>query len=541
MTEVDGVVAVFSIRHPKLVAQDLDRLVAGVPETALVRMGLASLAPYGYPEFTEIEPGSNVGIAVLRGPPAGPATFVGFAKLKEGGKLWNLLGRRFPARRRHGDWVLFARTPADLAKLKAPDSAIAFLEKPQTADICVWARAYPEYLARIEAGCRNKLNSLLAKAPPDRRQAGSRAIDILIRGMSEIRSGEVSLSFADSGIKIEYAVQFRPDSPAGTFLRYPLGPDPEIASHISGNALVSFVFRQNPVAAADLANTFLNALARVGYPPLTAWLKTARPGLAAAMAESNGGAAAVFDFAYGTKNAGRAATPALFYAASGHFTPEVVRMYMKSVRSLSPDIFAAVQASMPSRLRALSWSKPVYTENAVTVDGVAFDLDAMPGLGAPGGAVSPPREYIGVAGGNLVIADSESILRRNLPNLTARAPLADGLRLVGPPDTLGDVELHGANLVGDIEAALGSRSEDEDAKARFADLRSAYAAAGPVSVIVTASQARVTETVFIPYKFIETSIRLGQYMSARRIDFRKLFGLPGPSARHPWPRRTGRS
>ena len=66
LPEVEGVQAILSLRHPSLINQDLEKLMAGVPEAGVHAGGaFYTTAAYGYPEFTDIAAGSNVGVAVL--------------------------------------------------------------------------------------------------------------------------------------------------------------------------------------------------------------------------------------------------------------------------------------------------------------------------------------------------------------------------------------------------------------------------------------------------------------------------------------------
>jgi hypothetical protein len=66
---------------------------------------------------------------------------------------------------KHGDWVLLAKDPASLAKLKSPDAVIAYLEKPQTEDIRFWGRASPELLSWLQDRLVQSFNAKLTVSP----------------------------------------------------------------------------------------------------------------------------------------------------------------------------------------------------------------------------------------------------------------------------------------------------------------------------------------------------------------------------------------
>jgi len=153
-----------------------------------------------------------------------------------------------------------------------------------------------------------------------------------------------------------------------------------------------------------------------------------------------------------------------------------------------------------------------------------------------GREVSKKAQYVGVVDGTCVIADSEKALRDHLPALIAKVPLADGIR---PPQGADDQALflvNGGKLV-DLFVGFGKIDlTDADAKAAVDGLKADFAAAGPVSIVGSGAQARMTLTLSIPYKFVESSVHFGQWAGAQKVNFAALFaGAGSPIAPPPPP------
>jgi len=531
LTEVDGVQAIISLKHPKLVNQDLEKLMAGVPETAMLRTILTQLAPYGYPEFSEVAAGSNIGVAILS--PSGAefknrsAVLIGFAKLKEGGKLWTLLGQSGLVIQRHGDWILFARAGADIAKLKSPDAVIAYLEKPQAEDLRFWGRASPELFALIRDKVSPGLAAKAASLAPEKRKAAADYLHVLAAMLGQIHDAGIALSFEDAGIRLSYFVQFRPDTPAGILLSYGAGPVPAVAGYISADALGTFVSRNNPKALSNFADSVFDSLIAVDYPPMSERLRKLKTSYEEFMAASDGGGAGTFNLAVVEANGREQLKPRFFYVASGHIGREEAQAYFRQSQTLNNPLAKLLRLSGgPGAGMAPVESHSAYAENALTVADTSFDcLTVSSSMG--GVPFSSVTEYIGVIDGNMVVADSAATLKRQLPALRAGITLADAIPVSDAPGEYGRVTLNGSKLVEQFAVAAKLDLNDEDVKAQIASLKAAFAAAGPAVAVMTAGHAQGVLTLSVPYKFISASINLGTYMSAQKFN---LLGLLAPGA-----------
>jgi hypothetical protein len=531
LTEVDGVQAILSLRHPKLVNQDLGKLMVGVPETEMLRMMLSQTAPYGYPEFSDIAEGSNIGVAVLSlsgaDLKAKSAVYVGFAKLKEGGKLWGLLNMVHLAIERKGEWVIFAKDAASLAKLKSPDGVIAYLEKPQAEDVRVWGRMSPEFLAGLRDLILPGFDSKIADLPADQQKAARGYFDAVHSLLSQLHSVDLSLGFDDLGFNLTESAQFLPESPIGKSLRYKPGPHPDVAGLVSADALGTMVIRQNPKSASDLYDAVFDPLIAVDFPQVSERLKEFKANCDAIMAAGSGGGAGAFDLNFTDKEGRGQLKPGFFYVLSGQFTKELVRTYAKSTQAITRDFMAFVARKAGSGAMAMSFPY-TYAEDSLTVDGIAFDCMTLPAV-VNGKELSRSTEYFGVVDGNFVMADSEATLNKHLPALMAKTALADGIQSPEGLGEIGRVAVNGAKLVDGIAAAAKLDLNDHDVKAQVDTLKADYAAGGPASLIITVSQAKGTGNLFVPYKFMETSFHLGQYMSAQNVNLFKLMAATGRS------------
>jgi hypothetical protein len=538
LPEVGGVQAIVSLRHPKLVNQDLGKFMAGVPETAMLRLVLSQFAAYGYPEFSEIAADSNVGLAVLSISAADlkakSAVTIGLAKLKEGGKLWTLLQASHLAVQKQGDWVLIGKDEASLAKLKSPAAVISYLEEPQAEDLRLWGRASPDLLAALKDQFLLGVNVQLSALAPAQQKAALAYIDVLFSLLAQLHSAGLTLTFTDDAMRLTEFAQFLPDSPAGTYLRYQPGPPPAVAQLVSGDALLTGVFRQDPKAAGDLASATLDPFIAVGYPPVSDPLKRMKASYLALVAASDGGGAGVVDVTGEVKDGAPKMTPRFFYTLSGQFTPQIVRSYVQSGKALTDMLTNFMGANFAAKAGAPPGTLPTQlTENALTVDGATFDSWVIPnGLGGP--EAGRTTDYVGAAGGNLVVADSEATLQQRLPALLAKTALADGIAVPASADEIGRMSLNGAKLVDLAAAAAKLDRSDPDIKAALDGFTADYAAGGPVTSVVTGGQAKGQVELAVPYKFIEASMHLGQYLSARKFNLLQLF-TPGPprSAAHP--------
>ena len=544
LPEVEGVQAILSLRHPALVTQDLEKLMANVPEAGILRLALSQAAAYGYPDFPDVAAGSNVGVAILSlsgaDLKAKSVVYVGFAKLKKGGGLWSLLNMAHLAAQEAGEWVMFAKDDASLAKLKSPEAVMAYLDKPQAEDVRLWGRVSPDFLAGLRDALMPGLDARISSLTEDQRKAAHGYIDALYSWLLQLHSVDVSMGFDDFGFKIAESAQFLPETPIGTFLRYREGPHPEVAGFVSADALGTMIIRQNPKAVSDLTGAVLDALIAVDVPAASAPLKELKASCVPMMAASSGGGAATFDLAVGKRNGRQQLTPEFFYALSGQFTREIVRAYAKSALSLSKGFSSFIAGKLASApgAGALSPSFPyTYAEDSLSVDGVSFDCWTLPVV-ANGKEISRTTEYFGAVDGNFIMAGSETALRKHLPALKARTALADGIRMAEGPGEIARMNLNGGKLVDVFAEAAGVDLGDAGTKSDLDGLKADYAAGEPASAAITVGQAKGSVTLSIPYKFIEASVHFGKFIGAKKVNLFSLMtgaATPPEGSRPPGP------
>jgi len=546
LTEIDGVTAVVSLLHPRLINSDLEKLTAGVPETALARTGLAQLAPYGYPTFSDIADGSKVGLAIVLPPdgaaPGAKPAVVAFVKLKDGGKIATFLAAFRQTLVKHGDWTLVAQNQDSIDRIKAPDSVIAYLERPQREDVRVWARVDPFLLSRLEQQLWTGLQPMLAQLSPNERTPAHQYVHALFGLLSQVHSVEASLIFTDHDIELGYGVQFVPDSAIGTGLRYPLPSPDSVAIKIPAGSVLDMAIRQNPEGTRAIGDAIFDSLIAVDNPPFSDALKRAKTSYAGVAKASDGFTVGTMDISF-DRTAGPAAPQSMFMAMPGHLTQETLRAYQQSTHELMTAMlrgFAKWQAALPHRSVTMQGQLPPeglfsYQPNAITVDGLPFDaiVAEVPSVamtaGAPAGAKT--LEYVGVANGAMLVATSKATLERNLPYVLGTANTPNAIQVPGEAGVAGRVELNGGKLMESLVKGVGLDRNDPDVSAQLSSLSGAYADGGPVTGEATIDQARIGFTVKFPYKFIEASVHFGQFCVAEKVDWMKLFATP-PGA-HP--------
>ncbi|MEY4488195.1 MAG: hypothetical protein RIQ79_703 [Verrucomicrobiota bacterium] len=231
LTEIEDVQAIYSLRHPKLILADLDKLMAAVPEAGMLRMVLPQLTAYGYPEFSELAADTNIGVAMLKLTPeditAGKPAFVGFAKLKEGGKIWTALIQAGLTLQKHDDWTWIAKDPAAFAKITHFATITARLDRPQTAELVAWGRSSPELLAKAKELILPELLGKLSTRPADEQKAFAAYADVLWSYLAQLHSVGGSLDLNDQGVTITYSGQFLPTAPpAPCYVTAPAPPRP---------------------------------------------------------------------------------------------------------------------------------------------------------------------------------------------------------------------------------------------------------------------------------------------------------------------------
>ena len=522
LTELEGVQGVYTLRHPKLILGDLDKLMTEVPEAALARMFLGQLTPYGYPEFSDFEAGSNIGIVLLELDPAKLETFqpelVAFAKLKEGGKIWNAIKQRGLVLEKHGDWTWIAQSAASFAKLKNVEALTAYIGRPQTEEIKAWGRVSPALLAKAKSFLLPKLQDKLSDRPANEQKALVGYFNVLWDYVAQLHSGGGSLDLTDHGITLAYSAQFLPDTATGTLLRYAPGTSPKIAQSVPADGLVNIVFRQNIDGQIEFVGTLVDALIAVDYPAGAETLKAAKAAYLAFAGKSDGGAVFTVDFTLPT--AGEAPVVDILGVQSGRFTAAEVNAYYRSGIELSKKFTNAILAASTSF--APNTPAPrieqVLTENALTIDGINFGsvVTTTRTTIAGGEHVSTATQYYGVVGGNLVYATNEAALRAKLPALAAKQPAANPIPALFKDDEIAVATVPGGKIVDTVVRSLTLDTGDADIQASIKGLKEGYAAAGPIKATVATSQAQAVVTVTIPYKFIAQSVQLGQFAGAHQ-------------------------
>ncbi len=518
LTELEGVQAVYSLRHPKLILGDLDKLMAAVPEAGMLRMVLPQLTPYGYPEFSELALEANLGVAMLEINPSElentkPA-LVGFAKLKPAGKIATALAKSGLVLEVRGEWTWIAKDAADFAKIKAPDALLAYINRPQTAELRTWGRATPALLARAKELLWPKLQAQIAKREPAEQKAASAYYDILWSYLAELHSGGASLDFNEQGISLDYSAQFMPDSALGKLTRYPAGPSPRVASFVSADALMNAVVRQNMTGQIEFVSGFLDKAAAVDFPSFSESLKRAKSSFLTYAAQTDGGVVMTLDMRI--PEPGKPPVVELFGVQTGQFSPaSVSALYRDGIglgKQFNHALFSALAVMAPNA--PMPEFKQELKENVLTIDGITFG--GVTTTSSLKGESTTQVQFYGVVDGNLVYAMNEDALRHKLPVLRAQKPLADAA-----PSNFQDGEVFvatitGAKIVDMVGSGLSLNLADPDVSGRIASLKKAYTDGGPVRMTVSARQAEAVMNVTIPYAFIAQSVQLSQFANANR-------------------------
>ena len=525
LTELEGVQAVYTLRHPKLIIADLDKLMAEVPEAALLRMGLGQLTPFGYPEFSELTAGANIGVALLQSPmadwQAGKFTLIGFAQLKEGGKIWTALTKQGLTLQQHGAWTWIAKDPASFAQIKAPDALTAFIARPQTEELRTWGRLTPSLLASLHEQLWPKLQAKLKERPADEQKALLAYAEIAWSYLGQLHSGTSGLGLTDHGITLSGSAQFLPDSALGTLLRYPAAAAPVAAAQsLPDDALISLVARGNTTGQLAFIDGLLDALIAVDYPAMAEPLKRSKASYHTLHENSTAGMIASIDVpSLGGKE--KPSTPVkMLGLVTGEFTEAQVAAYYRDSVEVSNKLTNAAL----SALSTLNPTAPLpethqqLTDNALTIDGIRFGTLVTTSKIKVAGSdqTTTVTVFYGVVDGNLVYATDEATLRAKLPGLHAGKPVPDGVKLAPQGDEVALVAVHGGKIVQMVADSAQLDQKDADIAAQIKTLKDGYAAAGPVLMSASASQAQATMSLTIPYKFIAQSVKLGQFASANR-------------------------
>lgn len=517
LTEIPGVQAVYTLRHPKLVLNDLDKLMTAVPETSMLRMFMGTLVPYGYPEFAELAADTNIGIALLEMDAAQATTatpdVVAFAKLQPSGKIRTALEQSGLTLETHGEWTWISRSAASFAKVTAPDVITAYISRPQTEELRVWGRLSPALMAKGKGLVDPWLKAKLAARSSGERQAVQGYVDVFWSYLAQIHSTGGSLDLNDTGLTLSGSAQFEPDSTTGTWLRYAPGVAPKIATSIPSDGLMAVVVRQNMPGQVKFINGMLDALIAVDYPKASAVLTTVKANYQRFSEQSDGGAAMTI----GMNLANLAADPEvdMFGVYTGKFSQDDVTAYYRTSRVLAErftNSFLSNLASADLNVPAAHYRSEII-ENALTVEGVRFDaLETTITSGLAGDVhTATTTQYYGVAKGNLIIASSENALRAKLPGVLAGKPVANAIPAALTGDQIAVVTVRGSAIVDRVVEAIKPDLTDVDIQAEIKALKDGYAAAAPASMLIGASQAKAYLTYTLPYSFIAQSMRLAQF------------------------------
>lgn len=517
LTEIKGVQAIYTLRHPKLINADLEKLIAAVPEAALARMFLGQLAAYGYPEFSEIEPGSNLGVVLLDDGAAtvisGQPTFVGFAKLRPDGKIAKALGAAGLVLEQRGEWTWIARDAAAFAQVVAPDAITAHIARPQTEEIRFWGRLGPALLAELKSRVMGAIETQLADLPSSDRAAVAAYADVLWGYVAQIHSAGGSLDLNDQGVALAYSAQFQPDTALGVLLRHPPGVDPQINRSVPADGLFNLVLRNNPDAQSTFFKEAFAALLAVDHAQGREMLAAVQPGFMALIEAGKRGAVATIDMELPA--AGQAAPGVdVFLVYDGDFQRETVNDYYRQTAVFSDRfsnaLLSGIASLAPAGAATMPSIKTEFRDAQTTIAGVPFGAVTTTTVteGAPP-VVS--TQYYGVADGLLIMGTDADRLAARLPAVLAREAVANPVSIPLGADDLLVGELRGERIVDMVVASAGANLADPDVQAQIKSLKEGYAAATPPRFTATVAQARLGLVFTLPYPFIAQSARLGQF------------------------------
>lgn len=526
LTEIKGVQAIYTLRHPKLILAELETLMTAVPEASMARLFLGGLAPYGYPEFSEIAAGSNVGIALLEITAeelaAEKPTMVAFAKLKEGGKIWTALAEAGVALKKDGEWTWIAQDAAAFDRVVSAAAVYEHISQPQTEELRAWGRLSPALLATAKEAVFEKLKTSLESFPADEQTAYVAYADVAWSHLAQLHSGGGSLDLNEHGVTLFYYGQFTPDSPLGRYLRYTPGQAPAIAASVPADGLFSAVIRQNMTAQSELVDGIFDALLAVDYPAGVEVLKAAKTGFRSFSKGSDGSSVVTINMTM--PKGDRTPEVSMLGVSPGNYTQADVLTGYKATMDLSKRFTNAIVAGASAFAPGVP--APVVTmeltENAFEIEGTRFGsvLTTTTAKGADDGEdrVEKTTQFFGVVGGTLVSGSDEAMLRAKLPDIVAKRvvarpvnlPFAEGEILVGA--------VHGERIVDMVIEGAEIDTTDEDMRALVDSFKQGFAAAGPVKMAFAGQQAKASIAISIPYKFVSQSVRLGQFAVARAVQ-----------------------
>jgi len=527
LDDIDGAMFFASLQHPKLIVQGLNKLTAEIPEASFLTMLLAARAgQFGYPEFTDIAPGANIGLYLPVQPldelKHGTTPPILIIKLKENGKIWNLLVKQAGmSAKKIGDWTMFAQNDADFASVKNPAALTARLAAPQTENIRLWARLNGETAAAYETALNDTIAKTLAQSKlpaPEKTAFTAYARALLGELLTSTHSAHATLNLGDTGLRLSYGAQFKPDSPAGTALRYRSHATPTVAQYITNDTLYSGVVRMTPKAIEDYSNHLTDLILKVDYPPISEPLAKLKQDTAFMNKQMDGtyAATANLDMNLDFKNPRASKNhPDYFYVYSGKFDERSLpplRNAFDIAKKFADQILAFAREKTGPDMPALAITNE---PNALTIDGAKFDAFTLDVTNAKLDMPSlTVRYYYGIAGGNMILATKEETLKTRLPALLARKKLPNNVADANPlqPYEMMNFSINGAPLTDLVTKITKLDLTDTDNQSAIADIKDAYKQTTPVRTILTARQADATITIDIPYKFVAASVRLGRYV-----------------------------
>ena len=522
LTEIEGVQAVYTLRHPKLINGELEHLMTAVPEAALARMFLGQLSAYGYPEFSEFAADTNIGIALLEMSAddlkAGNPVFVAVAKLKEGGKIWSILKQSGLSLEKKGEWVWIAKEASAIAAVKNPAALIAHISQPQTEEVRIWGRVSPALLAAAKTALFPKLEAKLATLPSADQKAALAYADVLWGYLAQLHSAGGAIDLNERGLGFSYYGQFLPDSATGTLLRYAHPASPKITESVPADGLLSVVVRQNIPGQIAFVTGVLDALSAVNYPAGADALKAAKAAYLGLSEHNDGGVVASINMSL--PKASQPPEMDMLGVYTGHYTEAEITNAYKSTLSFSEKF----THSLLQTISLVTPGHPVptvtqkHTENALTIDGISFGSVVTTTVMPIGDTqqTNVTTQYYGVVNGNLIFASNEATLRAKLPAIAGKRPVANPIKIVLKGDEFGVMVLHGEKIVDAVVTATAVDTTDADIQAQIKSMKDGYAAAEPVTTTVNVAQAKAELAVFIPYSFVTQSLRLAQFANAHK-------------------------
>ncbi len=531
LEEVDGALIAYSIRHPKLIIGDLNKMMQEIPEASIMQIFLSQFVAFGYPEFTEIETGSKIGAFLIDLPfdelkASNSAPIVFCAKLKENGKIWKQIekmGNVFI--KKHNDWVFFAENEKMLGKVKNLDAYINFLQREQSEEFYAWINVKPSLIDDVRVEIDKEINGIDTNESftPEMRNAAKEYLRVLAEQIKSLHSINYSADLQDTGAQIKYAFQFKPDSEYGKWALQPSNQDVKAAQSVSADALITFLSRSNPKATEVLVNHILNAFAQVNYAPVSNGIKDYQKAIEPWLKASDGSYFGNMDFQLDLKNEKKPVDVKTFFVYTGKYSEESVRPYWEQSIKLGNQLVSFILKKVTEDSDSTINMEYTYTTNAFSLEGITFDLLGF-NMTTDEETISEPIYYAGVKNGNMILGSNEEMLRKNLPPFIANEKIDNSIYKLNAlkENEMMNMAVNGANVVSLITQAMDLGEDDTDIKAALEEFQNNYKLAGPVTLTSSLAQAKADVTITVPYKFVANSIRFGQYLFSSKVNF--LFG-----------------